>query len=282
MLFTFIRLYIIIRDRRRDYTDFAIFYNINVEEKNYIILKPLHSLSFYKIITLTISSPCNYFRRNIIRQYISKFQIYAYHIFVIGKCNCKKLIYQESRIHKDILFINYYNHYFNITPILLIALNWINNKFHYNYLIKWDDDIILNIPLLLLYINNHIEALNYCGFFYNKTGICRNRNRICYIPFRLYKYIYIPSFVASGILILSLSISRSINLYRNIYKRYMIRDDQYIGVICKILSIKPVALNNYYFRSCRTTNITKIKQLIAYHTFHYSDLYLIYKLIQRE
>lgn len=106
------------------------------------------------------------------------------------------------------------NYYFNITYLFLEALFWINLKYSYKYLLKWDDDIVVNVPLLLLYTNLNQKPIHYSGYLYFTPKICRNKSRICYIPPSEYKYSFLHSFIASGFLILSKYTSMKIDYYK--------------------------------------------------------------------
>lgn len=174
------------------------------------------------------------------------------------------------------------NYYFNITYLFLEALFWINLKYSYKYLLKWDDDIVVNVPLLLLYTNLNQKPIHYSGYLYFTPKIYRNKSRICYIPPSEYIYSFLPSFIASGLLILSKYTSMKIDYYHRIHQLYIIRDDQYIGILCKILSIKPSSLNKYHRRSKRDNNNYKLKYLITYHADNFYDLKFISNMFNRK
>lgn len=264
----------------KEFKDYSQFYKTKYIFNCNIIYKPHIYHTFYKYIVLTLSLPCNVKYRKIQRDYKSVYNNYILFVYVIGLHECKNIISLENEVNRDILYLNIINHYFNITILFLESIHWININLNYDYLLKWDIDIIVNIPLLFIYINNQKKSINYAGYLYYKPRVCRNKNRICYIPYKIYKYSNLPSFVASGLLILSKYTSYRINKYHVMYKSYMIRDDQYIGVMCNKLLIKPIAINKYYIRQKVINKTLKYKSLLSYHTNSLSELSNIYKLLQ--
>lgn len=189
------------------------------------------------------------------------------------------MINYENHIFKDVLYLKIKNHYFNITLLFLSTINWININIKYDYLLKWDVDIIVNIPLLFIFINIHKQTINYCGYLYKRTRVCRNKTKICYVPYSIYNQSYLPFFIASGILILSNSAANKLDKYHKIYKSYMIRDDQYIGVMCNKLLIKPFPLNKYYIRIYTNNTKFNVNSLLAYHSNNINELNELYKLV---
>lgn len=261
------------------FDDYSKFYQTNYSCKCNKIYKPNIKKGFYVYVVLTLSNPCNIIVRNIQRYYRSKFCYRILFIYVTGISECKNLIYYEKYIFGDILYLNIKNHYFNITLLFLKTINWINMNLKYDYLIKWDDDIIVNIPLLFIFVNTQKLKLHYSGYMYNKTKVCRNRSKICFVPYSIYNESYLPPFIASGILILSNFASHKLDKYHKIYKSYLIRDDQYIGVIYNLISIKPLSINKYYIRVNVYNTSFKIKTLLSYHTNNINELIALYNKI---
>lgn len=179
-----------------------MFYNIKFIKTNFGTI-PTISFSFYKYIFVTISNPCKIIYREIQRKFNFIYIKNILHIFVTGYSECKNIVYEEYNHYKDILILSTKNHYFNITSYFIQAVTWIDRNIKYNYIIKWYDDIIINLPLFQFFINLKNNEIHYGGFIYNSTKICRNKKNICYVPFKIYRYITIPSFSASGMLILS-------------------------------------------------------------------------------
>lgn len=256
--------------------DYSSFYN-NIELSYEKIYMPNLTYKFYKFIIITISDPRNVAKRYIQRLYKDKYSRDLLFIYVIGDGRCKNFICYESKWFNDILYIHIKNNYFNLTTLFLVALKWINKKIKYDYIMKWDDDIIINIPLLYIFINIQMNIVQYCGYLYNATSICRKKNRICYIPFFRYRYTYLPPFIASGVLILNHNASQSIDNYHTKFKSYLIRDDQYIGVIYNILAIKPSSLSKYYIRCITNSKKIKLYNFLSYHTNNDFELYFLYK-----
>lgn len=263
----------------KEFNDYSQFYNFSFPHNSKKIYTPHIKNSFYKYIVITISTPCNINSRDIQRFYRYNYIKNILFIFVIGIFECNSIVYYEKIIYGDILYLHITNHYFNITMLFFESINWVNMNLKYDYLIKWDVDIVVNIPLMFLFINIQKSYINYSGYLYNKTRVCRNKSKICYIPYSIYNNSYLPSFAASGILILSNYLSFKLDKYNKNYKWYMIRDDQYIGVICNKLLIKPIPINKYYIRVNTYNTSFDIKSLLSYHSNSISELNNLYKLL---
>lgn len=261
------------------FDDYSQFYNMKYIYNSNIIYKPNTKYSFYKYIVITLSNPCDSKSRVIQRHYRLKYHRNILFVYVVGLNECKSLLYCEKEIYRDILYLNIKNHYFNITMLLLATINWINMNIKYDYLIKLDVDILTNIPLLFIFINTLKHKLHYSGYLYNKTRVCRDKTRICFVPYSIFNFSYLPSFVASGLLILSNFASYKLDEYHKIYNKYMIRDDQYIGVICDILSIRPHPINKYYKRVNSYNTSFNIRSFLSYHTSNIDELNKLYKLV---
>lgn len=268
--FFFLHVSVLLCDTKskKFFNNYKIFYKLlsytNYEE----IYTPKFDSSYIKYVILTISNPCNFRNRCIQRKHRINYLKNMLFIYVIGDNKCRKEIYYESKTYEDVLLLRCKNHYFNITLLFLSSLLWVKNNICYDYLIKWDDDIIVNIPLLNIFINLIKIKKNdfYYGYIYNNTKICRDKNKLCYIPFLAYKYISLPSFAASGLLLLSKNTSKRIDLFHKLYKSYTIRDDQYLGVLCNILSIKPNQINKYYDRNNKNNYRNRRSNFLAYHS----------------
>ncbi|XP_063409533.1 beta-1,3-galactosyltransferase 5-like [Mytilus trossulus] len=84
------------------------------------------------------------------------------HVFVLGKTEnitLQKEIQHESRKYMDIIQGNFIDSYRNLTYKLVFSLFWVNNFCNNaKFVIKMDDDITINIPLLVPYLTEKLNA----------------------------------------------------------------------------------------------------------------------------
>ncbi|KAL4217223.1 Beta-1 [Mactra antiquata] len=80
------------------------------------------------------------------------------YVFVLGRYENKTFdreIQQESDINKDIVKADFIDSYYNLTLKVLIGLKWVKTNCQgVKYVLKVDDDVFVNIPLLV----KHIES----------------------------------------------------------------------------------------------------------------------------
>ncbi|CAC5376853.1 unnamed protein product [Mytilus coruscus] len=84
------------------------------------------------------------------------------HVFVLGTTGNATLqleIEHESKRYMDIIQGNFIDSYRNLTYKLIFSLFWVNNFCNNaKFVIKMDDDIIINIPLIVPYLSEKLKA----------------------------------------------------------------------------------------------------------------------------
>lgn len=73
--------------------------------------------------------------------------------FIVGKdrsVDVQNQLRQESKVNKDMIFGTFTDHYFNMTLKNLFGKVKIHSQCKYEYLLKADDDVFINIPVILL------------------------------------------------------------------------------------------------------------------------------------
>jgi hypothetical protein len=108
------------------------------------------------VVILVHSAPENFNKRKVIRETWGSSDARSRLIFLLGSVNSTSLqdkIDFESRVHEDVVQGNFKDAYRNMTYKHVMALKW----FVYNcpnapFLLKTDDDVFVNTPLLLNYL----------------------------------------------------------------------------------------------------------------------------------
>ena len=78
-------------------------------------------------------------------------------------------IVQENKIHKDIVQTNFIDNYYNLTLKTLSMLMWASEYCNQtDYILKADDDVYVNVPLLLLALRNISHIQSNQAFFIGK------------------------------------------------------------------------------------------------------------------
>ena len=83
------------------------------------------------------------------------------YVFVLGQTSdikCQRYIELESKRHKDIIQGSFIDSYRNLTYKLVFSLFWVNNFCsNATFVIKMDEDIIINVPLLVSYLSKKVH-----------------------------------------------------------------------------------------------------------------------------
>lgn len=152
------------------------------------------------LLTLIHSAPINWRKRDIIRSTWgtkeSRMRLY----FLIGDVNRTELKYQllhENELYGDLIQGNFIDSYRNMTYKHTMALKW----FTYHcpttkFLLKLDDDVFINMPLLLNMLENNKFKQNkllYCHTA-NKGRVFRTYRSKWRVSYKEYQRNYYPSY----------------------------------------------------------------------------------------
>lgn len=109
------------------------------------------------VLILVHSAPKNVNKRNVIRQTWGQYDPRARLYFLLGAVKstaAQAKLRQENLQYNDIIQGNFIDSYRNMTYKHIMALKWfVYNCRHVNYLLKTDDDVFVNTPLLYDFLN---------------------------------------------------------------------------------------------------------------------------------
>ena len=126
------------------------------------------------IVIMVHSAPDNFHKRKVIRETWGERDARALLIFMIGAVNSTNLqekVDLENSVHSDIVQGNFEDAYRNMTYKHVMAFKWfVYNCRDAGYLLKTDDDVFVNTPLMyqyletppLIYQQFHQERLLFC------------------------------------------------------------------------------------------------------------------------
>lgn len=112
------------------------------------------------LVVLVHSAPDNLHKRTVIRETWGsrRHDTRTFLLFLLGAVNSTNLqdkLELESKVHGDLLQGNFEDSYRNMTYKHVMALKWFVYKCHgARYLLKTDDDVFVNLPLM----NSYLEA----------------------------------------------------------------------------------------------------------------------------
>lgn len=177
-------------------------------------------------------------------------------IFVLGLSKNETVnenIQEENEKYNDILQGNFIDSSRNLSYKSLIAWKWIlyhsQNCLDASFILKIDDDVVLNTHSLLNFINSNTSIKRsiysfFCNYNPEKTPVCRNKttcNPLIYTSFEEYNENlygindYYSSFCSGTAFLMTPDLIRPLYLKSNKIKVFWI-DDVFVGIIARYLS----------------------------------------------
>lgn len=201
-----------------------------------------------ELLILIISSPSNSHQRKRIRE--SWLKVIQEHfsdqigaIFLIGRWLASKELRQslskEVKAHKDVVLVNFVESYFNLTVKTIMGLKWMS-KFcsSAKYVLKIDDDMPLNIPLLLKMVLVHgpseLFQFNIIGKRAKYLEPNRNNQTKWYLPQTYYPEKILPLFCEGPIYLLTNKLA-TVLLRTSESVPYFPLEDVYMGFCLRVL-----------------------------------------------
>ena len=222
-----------------------------------------------KLLILVTSHTASSYRRENIRMTWGKrrythvgndFRIF----FVVGKVDNKetmKHLGEEANIHQDVIFEDFSESFYHLPYKVEAAFEWAYKHCSFDYLIKSDDDVFINLYQIFELINRKTVPvirlyMGRCHFFAEVF-----RDGKYKVTFDEYEKSHYPDFCAGGAVVFSYDVIRGIIPYFQ-QKTFKI-DDVYIGILVMNYGVSPIPEARFRLnaKSCTYLNDT-----IAHHT----------------
>ena len=167
--------------------------------------------------------------------------------FFLGKTN-KPLINEarlmEAKQYGDIIIGDFPDTYRNITQKLMMAFNWASKQ-NYEYLLKTDDDVYINIPSLINWINeqSYPKKPLYAGVLY-RANVIRDPSHRHYVSWNDLGHKRYPWYPKGALYVLSSDVVQDmVKLTKHV--KMITVDDAYVGVLASYLGVMPVRLHGF-------------------------------------
>ena len=168
-------------------------------------------------------------------------------IFFLGKTykpSVDSLRIREARRYGDMIIADLPDTYRNITKKLMIAFKWASVQ-NYEYLLKTDDDVYINIPSLIQWIESRPSSKMplYAGVLY-RANVIRNRKHRHFVSWDDLPEKRYPWYPKGALYVLSGKIVKQMVEVGSKVKQITV-DDAYVGVLASYLGIQPVRLSGF-------------------------------------
>ena len=261
----------------------------------------IHPIKFLILVTSMVSS---FNRRQTIRKTWGKILHSQVNndfktFFAVGYSTDKdimKKVNEESHIYKDIIFGDFKEIFYNLPYKVEIGFEWAYKHCSYDYYLKVDDDVFVNVPNLLLFtaLRHTPKKTLYLGNKHARPQVYRH-GKYKVTKEEYVKSIY-PPFISGGGILFSNDAVKGLIPY---FRKYPFKlDDVYIGMLAmnagleathrnnfKVFMITDCEYNNYAFvyhivvsdkESCMHQLFNSMIGANTIHGFirkHYNDIY---------
>lgn len=200
------------------------------------------------IVILVHSAPANFHKRKVIRETWGERDTRALLIFMIGAVNSTNLqakIDQEYFAQEDIVQGNFEDAYRNMTYKHVMALKWfVYNCREAGYLLKTDDDVFVNTPLLYRYLESppaiyqqfHRERLLFC-YEITRAKVKRTYRSKWRVSYDEYTESYFPSHCPGFSILYSADIVFQLYMQAQKFPFFWIDDVHITGNVASKLNI---------------------------------------------
>ena len=226
----------------------------NLDQSHHVskLISTFHcSIQPLKLLILVTTMVSSFSRRQIIRKTWGKtlhshvnddFKTFFAVGYSLDKDIMKK-IKEESHLYKDIIFGDFTDIFYNLPYKVEAEFEWAYKHCSFDYYLKVDDDVFVNIPNVLLLIakTNTPNKTLYLGNKHFRAGVIRS-GKYKVTKEEYSKSIYPPFLSGGGILLSNNAVKRLIPYF----KRYPFKlDDVYIGMLAMNAGIASTHNTNF-------------------------------------
>ena len=217
-------------------------------------LTPSNSRINASLIILVLSAAKNTLARKTVRQtWASESGVNSECrvVFLLGKSEDVELqrhIENEAVLYGDILQSDLPDTYNFLLLKVLMALRW-SDTMNFRYVVKTDDDLYVNIPLLLNWLhNNKHPKMLYAGKVTGPKPVGRYRFLNAYpVAYEDYAGIYYPPYCYGALYVISGDLLRVL-LHKALEQPLFPVEDAYIGVLAEAVGLTPLNLYPHLLR----------------------------------
>ncbi|OAD57410.1 Beta-1,3-galactosyltransferase 5 [Eufriesea mexicana] len=172
-------------------------------------------------------------------------------VFLLGmpkEKNIWKYILKESQTYNDLLQGNFLENYRNLTLKHLMGLKWASSNCKATFLIKSDDDTVLDIFEILKFLQERrIKENAISGYVLKEMKPIRISNNKWFVTRQDFPENVYPDFLSGWFYITSLKVAQLLFHTSKKFKNFFWIDDVFItGILRQECGIKLEELNNFY------------------------------------
>lgn len=201
--------------------------------------------------------------------------------FILGRttnATVSQALTQENMIYGDLIRGHFIDSYNNLTLKTLSSLEWVDQHCpKAKYILKTDDDMFINVPKLLQFLDSHSKDKRVIyGRLAKKWKPIRNKKSKYYISTGQFNAAVFPPFTTGPAYVLTSDIVHE--LYeRSLHQVYLKLEDVFTtGIVAQQLGIKRVHVNEFLNRRI-AFNPCNIRKSISVHMIKANEQFDLWK-----
>lgn len=235
------------------------------------------------LVVIVMSAPTHLDARTAIRQTWGHFgqRSDMSVLFMLGTTSDRKIeaiLHREQNMYNDMIRGRFLDSYSNLTLKTISTLEWVDSYCSkVKYLLKTDDDMFINVPRLLAFVNKHAKDRNVIfGRLARKWKPIRNRKSKYYVSQAQFQQSIFPDFTTGPAYLLSSDTLR--RLYdAALDHTYLKLEDVFMtGIVAHQLGIRRSHANEFLNKRIQYT-ACNIQRGISIHMVKYSEQFDLWK-----
>lgn len=201
--------------------------------------------------------------------------------FLLGSTNDPQLakdLKDENKLYGDLISGHFLDSYDNLTLKTVSLLEWVDNYCNnIKFVLKTDDDMFINIPKLLSFIEKHAkEKWTIFGRLAKRWKPIRNKNSKYYVSPSQYQPATLPDFTTGPAYLMTGDVIH--NLYvAALGTTYLKLEDVFTtGIVAQDIKIKRTHVSEFYNRRV-TMNACSIQKGISVHMVKFDEQFDLWK-----
>ncbi|KAL6263325.1 hypothetical protein P5V15_006123 [Pogonomyrmex californicus] len=199
--------------------------------------------------------------------------------FLLGKSDndtLNNLIVEESSQYNDIVQERFFDTYNNLTIKSVMMLKWVTSNCNQaKYLMKTDDDMFVNVPLLLQTLHARTQTETLLGsLICNAKPILDSKNK-WYTPKYMYSEKTYPNYLSGTGYVMSMDVASKLYQAALITPLLHLEDVYVTGLCAKRAKVRPVNHPGFSYTP-RKLDPCVLRNAITTHKVNASNMYVIW------
>ncbi|XP_071546169.1 beta-1,3-galactosyltransferase 5-like isoform X2 [Panulirus ornatus] len=237
-----------------------------------------------KVLVLITTAPDHGRQRTAVRQTWGHFTIRKDVViaFVIGRttnANIQSNVDKENELYGDIIQANFIDHYNNLTLKTVSMFEWVKTYCsESHFILKTDDDMFINMPLLLTFIDSKINDRRVMyGRMAKGWKPVRIKKSKYYIDVNTYNKSKYPDFLTGPAYLFTGDVVDEIYQKALNTTYFMLEDVLVTGFVSETLKIRRIGDSRFKNEKFKRTDTCTLMKTISTHMVKYEEQFDFYK-----